>query len=171
MARRIDTIDKVSITGIIVLASVLVLGAFFVSTNLVYALTTNTIGANVVVPSTCFMAASNSLINFGSQSPGTTSAANVITFSDSIGNAPTNVDIQGILPSGNWIGGGYSFYLANTLYGKTSGTAPTPLTTSLVDTLVLVPPGASNSLWIAVSIPAMQAAATYNSVITATSSC
>ncbi len=129
-----------------------------------------------VAANICYFTPSNTLINFPSTSPGSTSSANIITFVDNVGNTPTNVLIQGTLPQGNWISSspsGHSFYLSNTLWGMTSATATTPLTTAASDTGVYVPSGGvgANSIWVAARIPDSQTAATYNSVITVLSSC
>ncbi len=170
--------NKYAIGLAISLSMVVLLAAFLtLKVGTVYAVT-NTVSANVVVRSFCFFTASNSLITFPSTSPGTTSTANVVTFTDPVGNAVTNVLIQATTPTGNWIGlnhggtGADQFYLSNTLYGKAGVSTPaTSVTTTATDSLVLVGTSGSNSIWFAVSIPAQQEADTYNAVISAISSC
>ncbi len=172
MLKNTSLIDKVFIAGLVAISSLLMFSSLF-GFGLLNASATNTVSANVVVSSFCYFTMSNTLINFGSQTPGVTSPSNVLTFTDTVGNIATNVEIQGILPQGNWISSspsGYSFYEANTLWGTTS-TPTTPLTSSLVATVEVFPTGAPNSIYMAVSIPDQQYAATYNSVVSFTSSC
>ena len=135
------------------------------------------------MPPSCFFDTSNQIINFGTVAPGTTSGANIITVTDPTGNADANILMYGPDTVGqttaNWIGtlGGAiptdQFYLANTLWGTSSSTATTHLTTSEVDTMVLVAPSSAsaNSVWIAMSVPLHQTADTYNAIFALVGTC
>ncbi len=151
--------------------------------------TSNSLIGFATVSSSCFFDASNTVAIFQTAgrdvSPGTTSDANIITFTDPTGNMDSQVLIEGpdtsVSNAGNWIGTidgcagcADTFYLANTLWGSTSGTATTHLTPSAVSTGIWVassPSASANSIWLAVSIPAHQEADTYNAVTVMAGTC
>jgi hypothetical protein len=167
--------DFVGLVGILLVSS-LIFSVFLAYTSLnVYGDITasNNINAIIEVPSTCYEIVAPNVVNFGSgYGPGQTSSAIATTVSDPKGNVDSFPWVSG----GSWSIGGSSptFYVTNTVYGNSIfNTNFIPLTTTSTNTGDMVDPVASitNVISWKVSLPAQQAAGTYNQVITLVGTC
>lgn len=137
----------------------------------------NQIAPNVVatatVPLSCAISLNPSTgFNFANTVPG----SNTVTLPNSIvdtngGNAGTVVWIYG----GNWIGGGSSFGVTNTVWSVTTATGygvANQLTLTNSNTaLVIAASGGANSIFFGLAVPTGQAANTYTQNVVITNVC
>ncbi len=157
--------------------AMLVLFAAFISvialhSSIAYANSPNqNVNANVVVPSTCYLAVTPVTISFGSLPPGSNYATNVlVTGSDVDGNANSYLYVSG----GNWIATSH-FGVSNTTWNPTSmvSYAGNSLSTTPTNTLIQIPFGAgtSNVIYFGLNVPGATPAGTYTQTITLYASC
>lgn len=189
-------VENTIMKGVLVIATMaFLLGAVLDLGTLVSfggTLTSNVI-ANVVVQSTCYISISNSLITFTlGPTQNTITLPNVITDTDSGGNAAATILISGgtgnalnaQTGTGNWIGttsgDANTIYITNTVYGTSTGTAygaGTAVTSILTSTGQTIPaptqgsPTQSTTLYFGMAVPAAQHADTYTTNIVLENSC
>ena len=177
---NMKTKDIVSLFGIL-LAVAAIMSVFIaykaVITGADY-MGTNAINAIVTVQPTCYTVVTPNSLNFGSVTPGTMSATQTSTVSDTFGNVDSFPWISGTSWGFDNGAGASSFYVTNTIYanGITAagiGTS-TPLTTTATNTYGLIEPLGtviSNVLSFDVNVPSGQATAVYNQIIIITDTC
>ena len=142
--------------------------------NIAFALSQNSVTASVVVPTNCITQLSNTLINFGVINP--------------LGNAPTanavldtnegNVAAFILLDGTNWVSGGNSFPVTNTIWdfsthaGGVSGNA-LQLLGAVTNTANIIGSGVNNILYFGalVNNGITQPAGTYTQTITIENEC
>jgi PGF-pre-PGF domain-containing protein len=123
---------------------------------------------------TCTIDVSDTAINFGSISPGSSVNADNAVTDTNTGTATAYMSVSG----GSWsvVGAAPTYYVSNTFYGNTlvSGITPSvgfPLSTSVTNTLLSVPGSGSNTIFFGTKVPALQKAGTYNQIITVENTC
>ncbi|MGC8571822.1 MAG: hypothetical protein ACP5LH_00875 [Candidatus Micrarchaeia archaeon] len=127
----------------------------------------------LVVPKTCTISLSNTLINFGSLTPSSSiGTINAITDSNS-GGVNAIIYVYG----GNWIvasTGANGFGVSNTTYASTYNVAYTTankLSPTATDTSIVVPASGSNTIYFGVGIPGGASSGSYTQTITIENSC
>jgi hypothetical protein len=165
--------DAISFVSIVVVTVLLFSVFIFARLGLTYANSTNAVNAVVTIPLSCFTTVSPNAIDFGSVSPGTTSAVQTTTVSDVNGNVDSFPWISG----GSWsVGGGTpTFYVTNTFYANSIFSSVfTALTTTPTNTFAMVQPtgtAISNVISLEVTVPSGQQADAYNQIIIITDTC
>ncbi len=135
--------------------------------QLSFALSSNTVTANAVVPGNCFISSASTLSINGLlpyTSPGATVA---FTVNDPGGNVPANILVASGPATFNTIAPTNTLSMSNVVWATTSGGTPTPLTLLLVNTLIIIPapsiatPTTNNIVYFGVTVPAAQPAGNY----------
>ncbi|MDE1762279.1 MAG: hypothetical protein KGH78_03760 [Candidatus Micrarchaeota archaeon] len=138
--------------------------------------TFNGIGVNFIISGVCTPVLSNSLINFGSVTPGSFApTANAETVTDS-GSVGSNIVLYSTsTTTGNWVSGSLSFLVSNTVWDGASHASTIVgnqlSNTITTDTQIFVPVSSSNNLFFGLNVPVGQAAGTYTQGITVSLSC
>ncbi len=119
---------------------------------------------------TCTISLSPNVINFGSMNPSSsTQTTNAITDINT-GNAAADLYVFG----GNWINNTESFGISNTSYSTSFGTPfllSNKLSNTATNTLVIVTPGGSNTIYFGLNIPSGVKSGNYVQTITIENSC
>ena len=152
-------------------------GYVFISDSLYMvsgATSSNTVTANVAVPSTCFTVISNAVINFGSVAPSqSTSLSFPVTVNDPVGNNAATIYIDGT----NWISINVvtqNYFASNTAWSMTfAGAFSTgnALGLTFVNTGFTTTPSVSNTFQFGTAVPAAQTANEYSQTINIQASC
>ena len=186
-----------SITGVL-LANALYTGVSATSNSFAWTIPSadngNTVVANVIVTDsaskpvtvnstksavitissvTCTISLSSSAINFGSIIPSTSIATNNAISDSNTGTANAYMYVYG----GNWIfssNTAISFYVANTVWSSIANTAyssATRLSNLATNTSILVPAGASNTIYFGLAVPGGAKAGAYTQNIIIANQC
>ena len=137
--------------------------------------TTSTSTTTTILP-TCGITASNTLVNFGTIGLGLNVATGNLIVASNTGNTASNILIE---YTTNWAGmtdSTRTYSGSNTVWSANLNTAyasATPLTASFVDTLIVLPAGSSNNIYLGSAVPNnnLLTPQSYNSVLLLETSC